>query len=405
MQILVTSSRMPYAIREIRAFSKAGHTVHAADTFENAPGSHSRHASLSHETVSPRKNPEGYRNQIAALVDRYAIDLVVPTFEEVFYLTREGTTIGERGTPIFASSFDALKLLHDKSRFTALCRDLELPVAETIVCDSRDSFLRAIKEFDEFFARAAYSRAGTSICTNAGPLAGEVDPNEIEPTPANPWLVQPYLEGTDLCTFSVVQQGTVVAHSAYQHPKTLDSAGGIVFESVDAPKALAAAQLIAEATAYHGQISLDIMVTPDGTPHLVECNPRPTAGVSVMPMDTFVDAVLRPPIEGTNPPVDVAPAGKRAIMRGALLRDMLVDPSSIGEDLAEIFSDTDDVYFDDDDKLPGIYQVLSLSHVIQYWKSEEGGFGDKLAAGYLHDLTWDGDDAAKNEQPHVAPVA
>ena len=305
----------------------------------------------------------------------------------------------------FASPFETLAMLHDKSRFTKLCRDLELPVAQTLVCDSKEGFLRATKRFEQFFARASYSRAGTSICTNAGPLAGEVDPSDVSPTPANPWLVQPYLEGTDLCTFSVVQRGTVVAHSTYKHPKTLDSAGGIVFESVDAPKALAAAQLIAEATGYHGQMSLDIMVTADGTPYLVECNPRPTAGVSVMPMSTLVDAILRPPIVGTNPPVEVAPAGKRAIMRGALLRDMLVDPASIGEDLAEIFSDTDDVYFDEDDKLPAVYQVLSLSHVIQYWRSEDGEFGDKLAAGYLHDLTWDGDDAGPSWRSHVAPVA
>lgn len=37
MQILVTSSRMPYALSEIRAFEAGGHNVHAADTFEGAP--------------------------------------------------------------------------------------------------------------------------------------------------------------------------------------------------------------------------------------------------------------------------------------------------------------------------------------------------------------------------------
>lgn len=346
---------------------------------------------MAHETVSPREDPEGYRAQIGAIVDTYAIDLVVPTFEEVFYLMAGGATVGRSEAPIFAASFETLKMLHDKSRFARLVKDLGLPVAETTVCRNQEEFLEAVASHQQFFARAAFSRAGTALCTNAGPLAGETDPNSIYPSPASPWLVQPFIDGVDLCTFSVVQHGTVVAHSTYKHPKTLDSAGGIVFESVESPEALAASQIISEAVSYHGQISLDIMMAKDGTPYMIECNPRPTAGVSIMPMKTFVDSVLMPEIVGENPKVSIAPAGKRALMRGALLRDMFVNPSEMLDDLAEIFSDTDDVYFDKEDQLPGIFQVLSLAHVIDYWRSKEGSFGDKLAAGYLHDLTWDGD--------------
>ena len=40
--ILVTSSRMPFALDEIRKFGRRGHAVYASDTFSTSPGSHSQ---------------------------------------------------------------------------------------------------------------------------------------------------------------------------------------------------------------------------------------------------------------------------------------------------------------------------------------------------------------------------
>ena len=42
MRILVTSSRMPFALDLIRKLGKEGHAVFATDTFRTAPGSHSK---------------------------------------------------------------------------------------------------------------------------------------------------------------------------------------------------------------------------------------------------------------------------------------------------------------------------------------------------------------------------
>ena len=42
MKILCTTSRMPFAVDEIRKLGERGHEVYAADTFRAAPGSHSK---------------------------------------------------------------------------------------------------------------------------------------------------------------------------------------------------------------------------------------------------------------------------------------------------------------------------------------------------------------------------
>lgn len=60
MKLLITSSRM-------------GHVVHAADTFARAPGNHSTRAAIAHETVAPRRDAAGYRNQIEMIVDTHDV--------------------------------------------------------------------------------------------------------------------------------------------------------------------------------------------------------------------------------------------------------------------------------------------------------------------------------------------
>lgn len=378
---------MPYAVSEIRALAAAGHTVHAADTFPAAPGSHSNAVTFAHETLSPRRDPVGYVNQIHALVDQFAIDLVVPTFEEVFYLTAHGREAGDIRSEIFAPPFSTLSRLHNKAEFLELGKQLGLPVPETCVCRSADDLRHAIKQFERYFGRAVYSRAGVGIVTNHGPLANETPVEAIEPSPEHPWIVQGFMEGVDMCSFSIARDGRVLAHSTYEHPKTLDDAGGIVFETVDSAGTLRSTQTIVEALGYHGQVSFDFMRTADGTLYLVECNPRPTSGVSVMDHDVVARALL-----GELMPSEpqLCPAGRRAFMRSALLRDMVVNPGEAVEDLRMIFSDTPDVYFDPDDRGPGYYQFLSLAHVVDHWR-EEGSPAHKLADSYLHDVCWNGE--------------
>jgi predicted ATP-grasp superfamily ATP-dependent carboligase len=388
VKILVTSSRFPFALGLIRRLGAAGHEILAADTYEAAPGSHSKYVAERIVTVSPKFATKQYCDQIAELVADRGIDLVVPCFEEVFYLARH---LGDRadGKRCFFPSLEVLTRLHDKRRFVELARELGLPIARTIVASTQEELREAVTHFDEYFARATFSRGGVQLLTNTGPLAGAVALEDCHPTAENPWLVQEFVHGEDLCSFSVARHGKVVAHCTYRHPLTIDHAGGIVFESVECPESIGIASRISEALGYHGHLSFDFLRRScDGRLELVECNPRPTSGVLLMAPEQLSDAIFGEPPETPL----IVPAGGREQIAAAVLRDMFRNPEDIPRDLHFLLSGGHDVYAEPGDRLPLLYTILSLSHVSAFrhrMHARRHEHSD-LVASQFFDIEYDG---------------
>jgi len=387
MNVLVTSSRMPFALDEIRKLGRAGHRVHAADTFYSAPGSHSRYVAAHFEVTPPEKDARRYADEIGDIVRRYAIELVVPCFEEVFYLARYRERLSAR-VRLFAAGFPLLARLHDKASFHALADELGLPTPATERVADRGELLRALARTPRYVARPACSRGGIEVLANAGALAGMLTVDECVPTAARPWIVQEYIDGIDVCSFSVARHGHVVAHCTYVHPKEIEHAGGIVFASVVDDEVLTCARRLVEATGYHGQISMDFRRGPRGL-SVLECNPRPTAGVHLMSAATLVEALLG---DGDRVPAVVAEGASR-LYASALVRDALLHPRALLSDLAYLFSDAADVYAESGDRLPALFQLLSYGQVISYrlrHRRAPERAAAKLMAAYFEGIRWNG---------------
>lgn len=386
MRTLVTTSRMPFAVDEIRKLGESGNDVTAADTFRASPGSHSRGAARHIEVPAPTQETEQFIDAISGIIDKQQIEWLLPMFEEVFYLAAHRDRLEGR-CELFFPDFDTLAKVHDKVSFAALCRDLGLPVAESVTATSPDDLRDAIGRWEHWFARAAYGRGGLNILTNTGPLAGDGSVEEAVPTPDDPWLVQEYLEGVDMCSWSVVHDGEVALHSTYEHALTIDNRGGIVFESVDAPETLAAAQKIVAALGWDGQVSFDFLRTADGVHHLVECNPRPTDGCTLATPEEFDTALFG---SRSASPV-VVPAGRKREIKEAVLRDMLQHLGRFRSDF-EAAKGGSDVYAQRHDHLPLLYTVLSLQHVKAYRKTLglDHKSREDLTAAQFYDVSWDG---------------
>ncbi|MGO2745011.1 carbamoyl-phosphate synthase large subunit [Microbacterium sp.] len=317
----MTSSRNTFALDIIRKLGSVGHTVVASDTYRDAIGNHSKYASEHAVTASPRFDTDQFISDISDIVTRHDIDLIIPTFEEAFYLAARVEDL-PAGVRLYAGRFEALARLHDKASFKRLVTDAGVPVPETIVATDDASLAAAIEKYPRYFARAAFSRGGIGLLTNTGPLAGNIAVEDCKPTPDQPWLVQPFVDGPMVCSYSTIVDGRITSHCTYRAPEQWAHSTGITFLAVDSTDTLAYTQRIIDALGgdFTGQLSFDF-VDNDGQLYAIECNPRPTNGVILLEAEEFALALTGE----TADPAVVEPGVERQVS-AAVLADAFTEP-------------------------------------------------------------------------------
>jgi len=383
MRILITSSRMPFALDAIRKLAERGHEVWASDSYEEAPGSHSRFVKGHFVTASPSAQTEQFIDDVEAAVREQEIELVLPIFEEAFYLATQHARLSAI-TTLYTPSFETLARVHDKDSFQKLADRLGLPTPETVVAQSDAELRDAIARFPRYFARAAFSRGGVSLLTNTGPLAGHLAIDDCHPTEASPWLVQEFVDGPMHCTYSTLHDGRVTAHCSYRAPRQWEHSTGIQFLSVDCAPSLSVVQRLGTELSYTGQMSLDFVETSNGL-ELIECNPRATDGTLLMSAEELEGGVLRQGEDmtlvdpGREIQLDLAVFGQifSEGLRGAprTVQDLVRIPGS-GKGWRDV--------------LPTMYSFLAFAQSAKMSISERKQLFVAMADG----ITWDGEPIA-----------
>jgi glutathione synthase/RimK-type ligase-like ATP-grasp enzyme len=367
---------MPFALALIRRFADAGHTVYASDTYAAAPGGHSRFVAGRFVTASPRGDPQAFAADVERIASDQAIDLVVPSWEDAFYLAALA-----HDAPVYTAPFATLARLHDKFSFKQLAADLGLRLPETVLVSSPDELREALARFPRYFARAVFSRGGVSLLTNEGPLAGHVAVEDCHPTAELPWLVQEFVDGPMLCTYSTLHDGRVTAHCAYRAPRQWEHSTGIQFLSVDGHESRAIAERIGGALSYTGQLSFDFVASPDGLA-MIECNPRTTDGVLLMTSDELNRGVVEP-----GPEPALVEAGREVQLDFAVVAAALTEGSG---ELRGALHDLRHVPGADSgwhDRLPTLYSFLAFAHHERLSRREH----EQLFVAMSDDVCWNGE--------------
>ena len=85
-RVLITGARAPAALELARSFAAAGFEAHMADCSRAHIARWSRTPAGVHRYAPPRRDPERFARDVAALVARLDPVLIVPACEEVFHL-------------------------------------------------------------------------------------------------------------------------------------------------------------------------------------------------------------------------------------------------------------------------------------------------------------------------------
>lgn len=285
--LLITGARAPVALHLARLFTFAGHHVWLADTHRVPLARATRFAEGYVQLPSPQHNVPAYGRAVEAAVAAHLVDLVIPTCEEVFFIAAARDLHGAR-FQLFAPPITTLARAHHKADFAAGATGLGADPPRTDLVNSIDQ-LAAIADAGERVLKPAWSRFASRVLVQPKPhqLAA------LRPTPADPWLVQDYLPGEEICCYAVAKEGALLAFAAYRPLHRAGLGAGIAFELVDDDIARQFAAGYAARHGWTGQLSFDFRRDAEGGLHVLECNPRATSGLHFFAVaDQLPDAVL-----------------------------------------------------------------------------------------------------------------
>jgi len=286
MRILILGARAPVALELARRFAADRHTVTIADSVSCRLSGSSRSVIDCIRLPPARFALADYARVLAREIDARSIDLVIPTCEEVFYLARVRDLLPD-SCSIFAPRFELLRRLHSKLNFIELARANGCVVPDTFAV-SEIGEARDWAGGKPMVLKPEFSRFGVHVR-----IYPEGIPADALPLPPlGQWAAQTLCRGTEVCSYAIASEGSLKVNICYAPTYRVSRSSSYYFEALAMPLVDQAVSRLVKSLCYTGQISFDWIVSADGTPHVLECNPRAISGVHLLPADSDVAALV-----------------------------------------------------------------------------------------------------------------
>ena len=364
--VLISGGKMTKALQLARSFHAAGHRVVLVekDTYRFTGHRFSRAVDAFHVVPDPRD--PGYADALLRIVQAEGVDLYVPVCSPV------ASEFDAASAEVLAGHCEVLSLepemvrtLDDKHRFTELAASLGLSVPDThLVTDPQQ-----VLDFD-FSGRPrpyvlksiAYdpvhrldltqlplpTRAATRAFLAGKPISAD-----------NPWILQEFVTGAEVCTHSTARDGVVTVWCCCP-----SSAFQVNYAQVDRPRIREWVTTFVRELGLSGQVSFDFLEEADGTPFAIECNPRTHSAITMFyDHPGLADAYLEP----RDTPLEPLPTSRPTYWTYHELWRALSSPRTAAERW-RVVREGKDAVFDRADPLPH----LVLHHVqipLLLWKN------------------------------------
>ncbi len=376
-RVLLTGGRAPATLELARLLHAAGAIVFMAESQRWHLCKTSNAIEKNVHVPAPRFDLESYINALIHIIQDEQIDLLIPTCEELFYVAQGRDQLTEH-CQVFVSDIDTLNRFHNKWLFaqSALSYNLSVPCSQLMT--NREGLDQWLGQ--PVVLKRAYSRFSTEILIK--PIHRD-ELKHIEPTEQSPWIAQSFIDGKQWCSYSVVNQGKVTAHSVYQTTFSVGQGTAISFQSVNHQKVFDWVKRFVEAEQFTGQIAFDFIEDSSGKLFAIECNPRTTSGIHLF--------YNRPEILNAFIDMDselLKPFEKPSMLMFPMLWYLFKNVRSkvLYQQWAASFRASRDVILSGRDLLPGLLQGVSVIQLL--WLSLRKRMSPLAAS--TNDIEWNG---------------
>lgn len=281
---LVTLGRLPKGLELARCLAGAGWRVVIAEPWAWHLSRLSRDVDRSLRVTAPNDDLAAYHRDLLEVIADENVSLVVPVSEEIFHVAALADRLPD-GVRLFSPDPEALLALHDKLGLMQRAASLGLPVPATFALGSEEAARFAAD--NDVIVKPTLSSAGKGVVVHrAGtPL----------PAPAEPSLVQAYLPGEELSSFSVAHEGRVIGTVVYRG-RIVSGTVAVCFEALQTPDPgiVEWVESFVAGVGHSGFISFDFRRDAEGRALPMECNPRTTSGIHFVAPEDLARAIEDP---------------------------------------------------------------------------------------------------------------
>ena len=289
---------------------------------------------------------------------------------------------------IFSQPLEQLAQLHHKLQFTLIAQQYGLKTPATLLVNSPEAAVAASREFPNWVAKPAFSRFGQR--TVLGSLQTDftedhkghedgTEWNRCTPSIDRPWVIQEFIAGQELSSYSLFAHGRLLAHVAYGCPVRSRHGAGTKFVSLPPDSTRRLVEPLGRAIDYTGQLAFD-WIQSEHELYAIDCNPRATSGVHLIPRRVLASALL-----DTGQSCWVTPAGIiRQLTLGALIQNWN-RPAKMGGVLKDAFTGAE-VLYTLSDSGPWFGAFISLGHFAYVALRQKISLNEAMTA----DIEWNG---------------
>ena len=285
-KILLTGGRAPVCLELARGFGADGYQIFLAESTTYPLAGFSKYVTAVYSVHQPRQHQLLFIRDLIRIIRIKNIDCLFPTCEEVFYISKYKDLI-KRYCPevmIVADGIKTMDILHNKYEFYKLCRQLRLTVPATRLFEQNMSTKDLSRPDRKIVAKPVYSRFGSftrvADCQSILP--------EIAKETPTPWIIQAYIPGDVVCSYSYCERGRVRFHALYKENYKTSVKAAVNFCRIRNEKITGIIEQIVAYLHYSGNISFDFICNHKDI-YLIECNPRITSGIHLLRGNHFRD--------------------------------------------------------------------------------------------------------------------
>ena len=372
--ILVTGSRAPGALEVCRFLTDQGHRVFTADSVFWELSRFSKSSLKFYKIPSPRFYPKKFTESLREIITRENITILIPTCEEIFHISKIKNFLPAH-LQILCEDIQLLERLHHKGEFIKWASELGLAVPKTLTVSAsklpmKGSELRKmLPQSLEFVVKPSYTRFSSEVLISKSGVIDEVKLEKIGST--RDLVVQDFVRGRQVCTYSLVRKGQLVAHSSYRSIHTAGLGATIHFEEANQAQAKIWVEQFVCQINFSGQIAFDFIELEDHSVVPIECNPRLTSGIHLLTSEDMERWIS--PNSSLNSGEKISATPRRSMLGLAMLIygilnivDRRVSLSGYLRDLLT----TKDCLFRLSDPFPYFFQlIVFLQFILIGWKN------------------------------------